>query len=296
MSSADKKTAVVAKKESLLWWRHPFYRSRWKQWHTKWLELADRMPANLKASPANLIARLRKAQCDPEVALRLAFLEASYKPATQSQLAKDNQRQQRLNRKLGPSRDKLWKAMLRLAQVTAGTEGGDTKEPRTKRKLDRYRKHILKAALELDEVLLDVPLIFVTLADIDSLRAMSDTIKPENLDSLKELVENCNHEIQTLLWPRAVELASGHELFTLVPYIKACCGEPNFPLATDLLKAVYEAYGRWPPSREAIEKQVERFSKMKSIQPEVIEDSTLKRANSGELRQDWLACYPDQLA
>jgi hypothetical protein len=294
VSSAQKETPVEATKESLLWWRHPFYRSRWKQWRANWRKLA-RMPANYEASPADLIARLRKAECDPDVALRLAFLEASHKPTTQSQLAKDNQRQQRLKRKLRQGRDKLWKAMLKLVQLTAGREGGDTREHRTQ-KVDGYRKHILNAALELEEALLDVPLIYVTQASVDSLRAMSDSIRLENVDSLKRLVDSCNHELETLLWPRAVELAPGHELFTLVSYVRACSGEPNFPLITDLLQAVYEAYGRLSRSREAIEKQAERFADMKSIQPEVIEDSTIKRANSGELRQELLACYPGQLA
>ena len=182
MSNTDKKTPIDPKKQSGLWWRHPFYRTRWDQWRVNWRELA-RMPANYEASPADVIARLRKAGCDPDVALRLAFLEASHKPATQSQLAKDNQRQQRLKRKLRQGRDKLWKAMLKLVQLTASREGGDTREHRTQ-KVDDYRKHILNAALELEEALLDVPLIFVTQAKVDSLRAMSDSIRLENVDSL----------------------------------------------------------------------------------------------------------------
>lgn len=162
--------------------------------------------------------------------------------------------------------------------------------------MDQYRKHVLRAALELEEALSDVPLIFVTRADIRSLRAMSDAVKPESVDTLKRLIDMCSHELETLLWPRAVELAPGHELFTLVSYVKACSGEPNFPLVTDLLNVVYEAHGRWPARLKAIEKQVERFAKLNSIQPELIEETTRQRANSGELKQELLACYPDQVA
>lgn len=238
---------------------------------------------------------LKDAHCDPDVALRLAFLEASHKPATQSELAKDNARQQYLRRKLDQSRGHLWKAMIMLDQLPpCNSQNGNTKKQRIDHEVDKYRLHLLKAARELEEALSDVPLIFISRADIHSLRAMSDAVKPENITALKSLVDMCIHERETLLWPRAVELAPGHELFTLVSYVKACSGEPNFPLVTDLLNLVYEAYGRRSPSREAIEKQVERFAKLNSIQPELIEDSTRQRANSGELRQELLACYPDQ--
>lgn len=295
MSSTDKKTAIEAKKQSHLWWRHPFYRTSWNQWRVNWQKLADRIWPNYERAPEGVLRSLESAHCDPDVALRLAFLEASHKPATQSELAKDNARQQYLRRKLDQSRGHLWKAMVALAELTpCNFQNGNRKEQRIDRKVDQYRKHVLKAALELEEALSDVPLIFISRADIHSLRAMSDAVKPENITALKSLVDRCIHERETLLWPRAVELAPGHELFTLVSYVKACSGEPNFPLVTDLLNLVYEAHGRRSPSREAIEKQVERFAKLNSIQPELIEDSTRQWANSGELRQELLACYPDK--
>jgi hypothetical protein len=117
---------------------------------------------------------------------------------------------------------------------------------------------------------------------------------------LQDLAGMCNHEIETLLWPHAVELPPGHELFTLVSYVKACSGNPDFPLVTDLLGAVYKAYGRRPPSRDAIEKQVERFGKLKadkqlkSVLPEVIEERTQQMAQPGELKQGLLTRYPSQ--
>lgn len=281
--------------KSLLWWRHPFYRSRWKQWHGDWLNIADTKPASAKTSPAAVLARLKQVQCDPDVALRLAFLEASHKPATQSELAKDSKRQQQLKRNLDQSRNHLWKAMLTLTQLTrARLQDGSTRNDRIDRKVDQYRNHVLKAAVELEEAQSDVPLIFVTRVDIVSLRAMSDTINPDSVGSLKSLIAMCDHELETLLWPRAVELAPGHELFTLVSYVEACSGQPNFPLVTDLLGAVYNAQGRWPPTRKAIEKQVERFAKLNSIQPELIRESTFDKASSGELRQELLAYYPKQ--
>jgi len=119
-------------------------------------------------------------------------------------------------------------------------------------------------------------------------------VKPDNVDSLQRLVFMCNHEIHTLLWSPAIELSPGHELFTLVSYVKACSGEPNFPLVTDLLAVVYQVYRRRPPTRDAIEKQVQRFGKLRSPQPEFIEESTQQRAKSGELRQELLTVYPDQ--
>lgn len=190
MSSADNKTPIVAKKESYLWWRHSFYRMRWSQWRVNWQKLADRIPANREKGPAGVVRSLEGAHCDPDVALRLAFLEASHKPATQSELAKDNARQQHLRRKLGQSRGHLWKAILALAQlIPCKSQNGNTRRLRIDRKEDEYRKHVLKATLELEEALSDVPLIFVTHADIRSLRAMSDAVKPENVDSLKRFVE-----------------------------------------------------------------------------------------------------------
>lgn len=295
VSSTNKKTLAEAKKQRHLWWRHPFYRTSWDQWRVNWQKLADRVQANIENGPAGVLRSLKDAHCDPDVALRLAFLEASHKPATQSELVKDNARQQYLRRKLSQSRGHLRKALVALAQLTpCNFQKGNKKKRRINRKPDEYRNHVLKAARELERALSDIPLIFISRADILSLRTMSDAVKPENVTALKSLVDMCTHEGETLLWPRAVELAPGHELFTLVSYVKACSGGPNFPLVTDLLNFVYAAHGQRSASREAIEKQVERFAKLNSIQPALIEDSTRQRANSGELRQELLACYPDQ--
>jgi hypothetical protein len=296
VSSTAKETSFEATKQSHLWWRHPFYRSKWEQWRVKWHKLSDEIPANYECSPAGLVQRLKEAHCDPDVALRLAFLEASHKPTAQSELAKDNKRQQHIQRKLSQCRIHLWKAMLALRSGTqlqgaTGSKGRQT----VKRKLDQYRNHVLNAADELDRARKAVSLIFIKPKDIESLRALANSVNFENVvDSLGKLIQMCNHEFEVLLWPHAVELHPGHELFTLVSYVKACSGGANFPLVFDLLCMVYEAHG-WKtqtPKREAIEKQVERFRKLHSIQPELIAESTAQRSGSGELRRELMTCYP----
>ena len=265
-------------KKSLLWWRHPYYRAKWKPWHASWRKLKDRIPANQNASPADVIERLEKAHCDPDVAVRLAFLEACHKPAIPSELAKDNRRQQKLKRKLGQARHHLWKAMLALAKLTGSiSQNHNKKKVRADRKTDHYRSHVEEAAAELEKALSEMQLIFITPPDIQLLRETSESITAENLGVLKRLVDRCNHALEVLQWSRAVEPNLGHELFSLVSYIKACNGAPDFPLVTDLLNAVYKAHERWPPTRGAIEKQVERFSKAHSFQAEGIEQSTLAR-------------------
>jgi hypothetical protein len=230
--------------ESFLWWRHQFYQSRWKEWHAKWLELVRKAPAEREGGPARVLGQLTKIHCDPDVALRLAFLEAHHKPASQSELAKENARQQRI-----------------------------------KRELNQSRKRLLEAALLLEQAAADVPLIF---------------IQPENIGSLRTLADLCGHQVETLLWPHALELPPGHELFTLVAYVKSCSGNPNYLLVTDLLSVVYEAHGRRAPTQDAITKQVQRFRKPDSILPELIEEDTSRKAKSGELKEDLLTCYPDQ--
>lgn len=295
MTSTNEKTPAIVKKESFLWWRNQFYRSRWKDWHAKWLELAANTPKEHEDGPEAVLGKLTRISCDPDVALRLAFLEATHKPATQSELAKENARQQRIKRKLGQSRSHLWKAMAGPVQVTKSQVAKDnTQQQHIRRKLDQYRKHVLKAALELERALSDASLIFIKREHIDSLRASADTVKPENVYSLKPLVDMCGHEIETLLWPRELEPPPGHELFTLVAYVKACSGNPNYALVTNLLRVVYQAHGRTAPTQDAIEKQVQRFRKLDSIQPGLIEESTAQRAKSGELRRELLTCYPDQ--
>jgi hypothetical protein len=63
-----------------------------------------------------------------------------------------------------------------------------------------------------------------------------------------------------LLDPLALELPSGHELFTLSCYVKAATGKPNHELVTDLLNFVYQAQGRKCPSQKALEGQLQRFT------------------------------------
>jgi hypothetical protein len=281
---------------SLLWWRHSFYRLRWKQWRLNWLKLASRIPANHDKGPAGVLRLLTEAHCDPEVTLRLAFLVASERPATKSELVGQNARQQRIKRKLSQARNYLVKAAFGLME-TALPEIAKCNKKQVQHKLNQSHGYILKAAAELEQALSETSLIFIKPEDVDSVKAVANVANPQDgalWTRLQDLASMCDHEIQTLLWPRTVELAPGHELFTLVTYVKACSGEPHFPLVNDLLNLVYEANDGSPPTREAIEKQVERFSQLNSIQPKVIEDTTLERANSGELRQELLACYPDQ--
>jgi hypothetical protein len=290
--------------KSFLWWRHPLYRLRWQQWHASWLELADTTPASYEQSPTDVLRRLKEVDCDPDVALRLAFLVASRKPATKSELAGDNERQQRIKRKLKQARARLLKAEAcgQEQEALSKIASDDMGQQRSTRKVAQAQNHIEKAALELELALSEVSLIFIKHEDIDSLRTLSDTVEPENVDSLKRLIYICSCEIETLLWPRAVELAPGHELFTLVSYVTACSGDPQFAIVTDLLAVARQAYDLMrpasdgptePPTQDAIEKQVQRFRKLDSIQPELIEEYTAQRAKSGELRHELLICYPD---
>ena len=133
------------------------------------------------------------------------------------------------------------------------------RQQRIKRKLWQAGKRLWDAATMLEEAINDARLIFV---------------KPEDIDPLWQLATMCAHDVQTLLWPRAVELPPGHELFTLVSYVTSCSGSQNYALVADLLNVVYEAYQRTPPSQDVISKQVQR---------------------SGELKQDLLTDYPGQI-
>jgi len=295
MTSADAKPPAAQERESFLWWRHPFYRSKWKQWNVNWHKITDKIPANQERGPAGVMRRLKEAHCDPDVALRLAFLEASDKPTAQSELAKDNKRQQHIKRKLSQCRSRLSKAILALRSGCLLQEGTGSKDRQpVKSKLDQYRNHVRNAADELDEARKDVSLVFIKPKDIESLKALANSVNFENVvDPLGKMIQMCNHELEVLLWPHTVELHSGHELFTLASYVKGCSGEPNFPLVFDLLCLVCEAHGRKTPKQDAIEKQVERFGKLHSIQPELIAESTAHRAKSGELRRELMTWYPD---
>lgn len=307
MSEADKQGPLKVEKESFLWWRHSFYRLRWKQWHINWLKLA-RALENDAGGPEDVLAGLEKAHCDPDVALRLAFFEASQKPATKSELAGDNKWHQHIKRKLSQSREHLLKAAALLQEQVAQSEipRSDRNQRHVATKVDQTRNHILTGARELERALSGISLIFIKCRDVDSLKALAETVKPKNLVSLERLIHMCDCEIQTLLWPSAVELPPGHELFILVSYVTACSGDPHFALVTDLLGVSYRAYDPMrslaagaadAPSQDAIEKQVQRFRKLKmrySILIDLIEESTAQRAKSGELRRELLTCYPDQ--
>jgi hypothetical protein len=296
--------------KSFLWWRHPFYRLRWQQWHASWLELADTASASYEPSSTDVLRRLEEVRCDPDIALRLAFLVASQKPTTKSELAGDNERQQRIKRKLKQARARLSKAEARGQEQEALPKiaSDDMGRPPSTHKVTEAQNDIEKAALELELALSEVSLIFVKREDIDSLRTLYDAVRPKNVYSLRRLMYMCSCEIEALLWPHAVELAPGHELFTLVSYVTACSGGPHFALVTDLLAVAHQAYDLMrsatdsptePPTQDAIEKQVQRFRKLKlksgedSIQSELIEESTGHRAKSGELRRELLSCYPD---
>jgi hypothetical protein len=244
MTSICEKTPGAAKKGSGLWWRHPFYQSRWKEWHAKWLQLVRNTPAEEEGSPATVLGRLARIGCDRDVAVRLAFLEASHKPAAQSELAKDTRRQQRIKRKLHQAGRRLW-----------------------------------DAANILEEIVGDAPLIFVN---------------PERINTARQLAEMCAHDLEVLLSPRSLELPPGHELFTLVAYVNACGGRPNYALVTDLLGVVYEALRRRSPTQDSISKEVQRFRRPDSILPELIEEETLRRTKSGELKEDLMACFPGE--
>jgi hypothetical protein len=289
--------------KSLLWWRHPFYRWRWKQWRLNWQKLSDRTPAGCKEGPAGGLRSLKEAHCDPDVALRLAFLVASEKPATKSELARQNERQQRIKRKLSQARNYLLKAAFGLMNAALPElANGDKKMAR---KLAQCRNYLRKAAGELEQALSDVPLIFIKPKDVEALKASVVLTNPQDAAlwiRLQDLARMCDHEIETLIWPRAVGLHPGHELFTLVSYFTACSGAPNFSLVTDLLAVANEAYDLARPAtdgttepltQDAIEKKVQRFRKLDSIQPGLIEESIAQRAKSGELRRELLACYPD---
>lgn len=290
--------------KSLLWWRHPFYRLRWQQWHVKWLELADITPAGHERGPAGVLRLLEEAQCDSDVALRLAFLVASEKPATESELLGQNARQQRLKRKLSQAQTYLQKAVDGLMEASLPELAHDNKK--RAHRLAQSRNYLRKAAGQLEQALSDVPLIFIKLRDVESLKALIEITNPQDVavwKRLQDLAWSCDHEIETLLWPRAIELHAGHELFTLVSYLTACSGAPNYSLVTDLLAMANEAYDvarlatdgtTEPLTQDAIEKKVQRFRTLDSIQPGLIEESTARRAKSGELRRELLVCYPDQ--
>jgi hypothetical protein len=107
----------------------------------------------------------------------------------------------------------------------------------------------------------------------------------------------CAHEYEVLLEPLAPELPSGHELFTLSRYVNAATGKKKYALVTDLLGFVYRAARRRCPDQTTLEKQVQRFSNMSdSLYPEVIDKHTSEWAKSGELKEDFLACFPGQVS
>ncbi len=297
-----------SQKKSFLWWQHSFYRLRWKQWHEKWLELADRTPASRQKGPAGVLRSLQRAECDPDVALRLAFLVASEKPPGRSELAGDNKRHQRIKRKLGQARDHLSKAACGLMEA-ALPEIAILNKKLARRRLTQSQSHILNAGVELKFVLSEIHPIFIKSEDVDSLKGLADVTNPQNgalWMRLQNLAAMCDNEIETLLWPPTIELPSQHELFTMVSYFKACSGDSLPKLITDLLVVAHEVYELVQPgltqplTQDATENRIKRFRKLKvepeqdSTLPKWIEESTAQRAESGQLRSELLAYYPDQ--
>jgi hypothetical protein len=289
-------TITIKPKDSLLWWRHEFYTSRWGAWLAKWLELAEKTPWNHKDNPVNMLSRLKAIECDPEVAVRLAFLVVSHKQSTQSVLASENRKQQSIKRKLSQASARLWKAMMALDEITKCNAEDKKTGNYFNRKKAQYQNHILKAVNNLRQAMSLVRLIFIKPTDIDSLRELSKTLKPENHQSLNSVNSMISYELETLLWSHALELPPGHELLTLAAYVKASSGRPNLPLMTEFVGMVYNASQRRAPTSDAIEKTLQRFRKVDSIIPDCIEKSTAERAGSGELKQDLLACFPGQIA
>jgi hypothetical protein len=82
-----------------------------------WVVYARDTPADHQGSPAKVVDELAGIHCDPEVALRLAFLEVSHRPRAQSVLAKDTPRQQRIKRKLRQARKKVLDAAQLLEEA-----------------------------------------------------------------------------------------------------------------------------------------------------------------------------------
>jgi len=231
--------------------------------------------------------------CDPDVAVRLAVLVASEKPTGRSELAGDNERHQRIKRKLGQARNHLSKAAFGLMEA-ALPEIAILNKKLSQRKLTRSQRHILKAAAELERALSNIHLIFIKPEDVDLLKALSDVTDPQDPAlwmRLQNLAGMCDHEIETLLWPPTIELPSHHELFTLVSYVTACSGKPKFALVDDLLTVAYGAYEADPPASDTKD-MVKRFRKLDSIQPGLIEEYTAQRAKSGELKHELLTYYP----
>lgn len=107
MASGPENKPTTTEKGSHIWWRHEFYRSRWNKWHENWRKLLCNSPATGEDSPRTVLDKLSSLDGDPEIAVRLAFLVASHKPLTQSELAKDTKRQQRLKRKLRQAGQRL---------------------------------------------------------------------------------------------------------------------------------------------------------------------------------------------
>jgi hypothetical protein len=229
-------------KGSRNWWRHPFYRSRWKKWHENWRKRLSSSPNTREDNPRALLDKLSGSGCDPEIAVRLAFLVASHKPATQSELTKDTRRQQRIKRKLKQAGQKL-----------------------------------LDSARLLEEVSSDFRLVFIS---------------EEQIAAVDHTVRMCAHEYELLLEPRALELPGGHELFTMVEYVKVSTGQSHLQLMTDLLGHVYSAERQRGPTIDAVSKQVQRFKRPGSILNEVIHEYMIKSVNSGALKKDLLAILP----
>jgi hypothetical protein len=100
-----------------IWWRHSFYQSRWNCWRESWEKLLKQDRGSSEHGPRDLLRDLGELHVDPEIAIRLAFLVAAHKPSTQSELAKDTRRQQRIKRKLKQAGQRLLDAARLLEEA-----------------------------------------------------------------------------------------------------------------------------------------------------------------------------------
>lgn len=251
-----------------------------------------------------MLQKLQKVHCDPDVALRLAFFVASRKPVSKSELSGDNERHQRVKRKLSQARNHLLTAARAFIDLGLPEIAKGKKRPKQHR-LTQSHSHVQKAEVELQRAMLEMPLIFIQQEDINALKTKADLTTLGKLGALKylqKLASMCDYEMETLLWPRVLELPPHYELVMLVSYIKNCSGKAHYSLVADLLA---EADGACdlvrsvignptePLTENAIDKRIGQVKEFYSFGPEQIEHHMARWANSGDMRRDLLTLYPD---
>jgi hypothetical protein len=119
MASTLDNSVSISNRFSRIWWGKTFYRERWSKWRENWQKLLSNSPATGKTSPRKLLDDLTAKRCDPEIAVRLAFLVASHKPLAQSELSKDTKRQQSLRRRLKQAGQRLLDSARLLEEARA---------------------------------------------------------------------------------------------------------------------------------------------------------------------------------